>query len=372
MIQSDEHCLSIVDAFQAAALGEQSWDNALQQLADATGSRSAQLASVQADAGVAFNTITNIDPAIYPRFAETTSINPRVPVAWQAPLLEVLSDWDFITPQEYARDRYAQEVLAPFDIPYVCITTLERNAQAFVALCVIRSRHEGDISPEQRRLFAVIAPHVRSAVRTHVALQGHGIAVFSQAMEALSISAFVCDGTGRVVTLTQCAEALVRSGCGLHVQAGRLHATEPSENRMLEEAIAAAAAIRERPGAPASRTVIVRSKEKDLAPVVVDIFPCPSRSRSPGLTGMAPRRVLVVIRGARDADARRVAVLSGAYGLTPAEAEIAVHLAEGKSPGVIAARRGVAVGTVRAQTKTILAKLGLRRQLELAARINQL
>ena len=106
-----------------------------------------------------------------------------------------------------------------------------------------------------------------------------------------------------------------------------------------------------------------------MAPTIVDVFSFPSRCNT--LTGIAPR-VLVVVRGPRGAAARRAAILSAAYGLTPAEAEIALQLADGKPPDVIATGRGVAVGTVRAQTKTILAKIGVRRQLELAARLNQL
>ena len=44
MIRDDEHWLSTVDALQSAAVGVQSWETALQSFADATGSRSAQLA----------------------------------------------------------------------------------------------------------------------------------------------------------------------------------------------------------------------------------------------------------------------------------------------------------------------------------------
>jgi hypothetical protein len=45
-IQNDDRWVALVDSFHAAALGGQSWDTALQGLADATGSRSAQLAAL--------------------------------------------------------------------------------------------------------------------------------------------------------------------------------------------------------------------------------------------------------------------------------------------------------------------------------------
>jgi hypothetical protein len=65
MIRSDQRWLSLVDSFHAAALGEQRWKVALQGLADATGSRSAQLTGIHSETSVLFNTVTNIDPATH-------------------------------------------------------------------------------------------------------------------------------------------------------------------------------------------------------------------------------------------------------------------------------------------------------------------
>jgi DNA-binding CsgD family transcriptional regulator len=371
-IRDDAHWLQLVDSFHAAAVGEHSWDAALQGLADATGSRSAQLAVLHSGgASVPFNTITNIDPGIFPLFIKTAAINPRVIAANTAPVLKVLTDWDFITPEAYRRDLFCQEVLQPFDIPWVCIATLERNEQGFVAMTVIRSRSEGHITPEQRQVFASIAPHVRTAVRTHIALQGHGVSVLTKSMETLSIPAFVCDRSGKVVTLTRAAEALVEEGRTLQLQAGTLRATQWRESQMLHDAIDAAAVCGLKPGPPVSRTVIIRGADSDGTPVVLDVFALPAQSSGLSLPPLAPR-VLVVARGSKGSGAHRSTILSTLYGLTSAEVEIALQLAEGTAPEAIAANRCVAVGTVRSQIKAILAKVGVRRQIELIARLNQL
>jgi DNA-binding CsgD family transcriptional regulator len=101
--------------------------------------------------------------------------------------------------------------------------------------------------------------------------------------------------------------------------------------------------------------------------LVLDVFPLASRSVG---FNFDPR-VLIVARGSRGST-RRAAVLQAAYALTPAEIRIAQLLAEGQSAELIAARRGVAVGTVRAQIKTIMAKVGVRRQVELVVRLTEL
>jgi DNA-binding CsgD family transcriptional regulator len=55
-------------------------------------------------------------------------------------------------------------------------------------------------------------------------------------------------------------------------------------------------------------------------------------------------------------------ILAEAFDLTPAEARVAVELTEGKTAEDVAADREVALGTVRTQIKSLLAKTGVHRQ----------
>jgi DNA-binding NarL/FixJ family response regulator len=56
---------------------------------------------------------------------------------------------------------------------------------------------------------------------------------------------------------------------------------------------------------------------------------------------------------------RTLALLQAAYRLTAAEAAVALSLADGLPPEAIAAARGVSVGTVRVQIRTLFSKLGV-------------
>jgi DNA-binding CsgD family transcriptional regulator len=369
MIRSDEQWLSIIDTFHSAAIGAQSWETALRGFADATGSRSAQLTGVGQDGSVLFNVLTNIDPpAFYSAFAATATINPRVKAASATPVLKVMAEADFITPEQCRHDQFYQEVARPLDIPFMCFTTLDRQDAAFIALGAIRSQREEHISGEQRDIFTALAPHVRTAVRTQLALEGHGIAVLTGAMETLSIPVFVCDRTGRVGLLTQAAEVLITTRRGLELKGGSLRACWPEEAKALNDAIEAAVNSRMQLGPAVLRTVIIRGREHNTAPLVLDVFPLPSQ---PYQLTFAPR-VLVVARGPRGERARRTAVLQAAYALTAAEVQITEYLVEGQPAEFIAAKRGVSVATVRTQIKVIMAKLGVSRQVELVVRLGEL
>jgi DNA-binding CsgD family transcriptional regulator len=368
MIRSDEHWLSIIDTFHSAAIGAQSWETALRGFADATGSRSAQLAGVDQDGSVLFNFMTNVDPEILELFAETASINPRIKPVKDAPILKVIADSDIITPEEWRADAFYQEFALPWDVPFIAMAALERQRGTSIALSAIRSKREGHVTTQQREYFAALAPHVRSAVRTHLALEGRGAAVLVGAMEALAIPVFVCDRSGCVKSLTQAAETLVTTGRGLQLKAGRLQTCWPEETKALDDAIEAAVLWRAQPGPAVLHTVVVRGRDHNTAPLVLDVFPLPSQAYQ--LT-LSPR-VLVVARSPRGSKVRRAGILQAAYALTSAEVQIAEYLVEGQSAEFIAAKRGVSVETVRTQIKAIMAKLGVSRQVELVVRLGEL
>lgn len=372
MIRNDEHWLAVTDAFHEAAIDGTSWYSALEGLAQASGSQTGELIGIGVDAAIPINIMTNIDPGFHKAFAEARGgdphVNPRVRAGMAAPALKVMAECDFITSDEYKRDPHYQEFALPWGIPFICLATLERQNGMLIGLAVLRSQRQGHITDPQRKAFATIAPHVRSAVRTYIALEGRGAAMLSGAMEALSIPAFVCDRLGLVKALTPAAEAMVTGACGLQLRLGRLQAALPADAGKLNDAISAAAIGYTQPRSPLPRTVIVRSNEQDSSPLVLDVIPLPVRQYE---FSFAPR-VLIVARGHRGAEERKAAILQAAYALTAAETDIALQIASGKAADAIAKHRGVAVGTVRLQIKTILAKVGVNRQIELIARLNQL
>jgi DNA-binding CsgD family transcriptional regulator len=211
-----------------------------------------------------------------------------------------------------------------------------------------------------------IASLVSAAVPAQMALES--AALLTSAMEALSIPAFVCDAEGAVRALTATAEALIQSDCGLGLTLHRLCADNVVESQAIDDAIAAAAVAHTQGGRPMHRTVVVRGGRIKGPPLVLEVIPLP---RPACELDLAPR-VLVIARGARVQSERRAAVVQAAYGLTAAETQVAIQLGAGETPQAIAAARGVAVGTVRAQIKTICSKLGVSRQTELIARLNDL
>jgi hypothetical protein len=196
LIRDEGHWVELTDRFHAAAIDGQGWYPALEGLADATGSSSGELICLTADAAVHLNIMTNASPELLEAFIACNGgdpkVNPRVKAGMEAPVLKVLAESDFLTPDEHKRHPHYREFARPFDIPYICLATLDRPQNGLIGLAVTRSEKQGHIDAEQRRAFASIAPHVRAAVRTHISLEGHGDALLAGALEAICIPAFVC------------------------------------------------------------------------------------------------------------------------------------------------------------------------------------
>jgi hypothetical protein len=167
MIRSDEQWLSIIDTFHSAAIGAESWETALQSFADATGSRSAQLAGFDSGTALAFNIMTNVDPALSNAVAGTVSINPRVKPVSEAPVLKVIAEADFMAPEEWRRNPFYQEIAVRWDCPFIAMTNLERQMNTLLSWL----RFDHSARATSRRCSVSISPRwhrmsARPCVRT--------------------------------------------------------------------------------------------------------------------------------------------------------------------------------------------------------------
>ncbi|HEX7046053.1 MAG TPA: LuxR C-terminal-related transcriptional regulator [Gammaproteobacteria bacterium] len=367
---NDAHWLTLTDAFYAAAVEGGDWQAALEGFAAATGSAVGELVCFGPNASVPINVVTGIDPAFNKAFVEAgggdPAFNPRVRAGTAARPLQSRAEADFITPDEIRRDPHYQEFAIPWDIPFVCVTTLEKTGGLLVGLAVARTHRQGHITDTQRRVFDAISPHVRAAVRMQIALEGRGQALLNGALDALSIPAFVCDGDGRVQGLTPAAEQLLGADRGLALRQGQLQGVHPADAKALKDAISIALHAPRVAGGRPPQAVVMHDTTGAIS-LVLDVVALPVQSFQ---FCFAPR-VLVVARGERGPDAQRAVLLQTIFALTAAEADIAIQVSRGHSPELIAARRNVSIGTVRSQIKAIMAKLGVSRQIELAAKVNR-
>lgn len=163
---------------------------------------------------------------------------------------------------------------------------------------------------------------------------------------------------GTLVHANAAGESLLRRGDSLALRHGVVSALSSQTAPRLRRAIGEACAPS---GMEAAALLIDRPSGKPLAASVMPF-------RSPG----GRRDALIIVRDEAGVGSEAAHFLRSLYGLTRAEAEIAVRIADGINPAGVASERGVSVATVRAQVKALAAKLGCGRQSEIAALVRAL
>lgn len=357
--------LEAVEVFAAAGVDGAAWPTALAILASATGSSGGELIGIRPK-GLSF-CVSELPQDAY-RDLEAVggyspTVNPRIAAAQRAAPLQVVGDreYDEVAPLLRKDDSY-MDVVRKYDISqHGCQTTLVLEPNLLVGLATQRTHKEGRIDADATAAFAALAPHALAAVRTRLALGDRSARDMAKALEYAGVAAFFCDRDGAVRAMTGRAEQLAHEARLVSVRQGRLATARVADGLELDGAMARVLAA----GLPSAgaETVLI-GPEGGRALVHI-------RALAPDDWGLPfrPRLMVIVRQGPHKPSTE---VLRLAFGLTQAEAEITLALAAGQPRDLTAAHRGVALGTLRQQVKTIFAKVGVTREAELIVAVHGL
>ena len=177
-----------------------------------------------------------------------------------------------------------------------------------------------------------------------------------QALDQLSSGIIISDDGGRVLEMNRAARAMLRREDGLAVHSGHLCARRAFETAKMTKLIAAATAAGE-PRIAARRMLVGRGDGRPA--YVLTVVPL-----DPDLpTADRPLAMMVIIDPERHSPAE--SELVELFGLSRAEARLAAALVTGKTLTEIAGEFGLQVATLRTQLRSILQKVGAKRQSDL-------
>jgi DNA-binding CsgD family transcriptional regulator len=175
------------------------------------------------------------------------------------------------------------------------------------------------------------------------------------ALDAYAFGIVICDADRNVQFVNGAAEAMARDGAGLLLLASRrLGALVPSEGFALARRIREAASC----GRGGAIRLTGRSGAMALLGLVT---PLPRRLGESGGAGHA----LISLRATEDRPALSEATLAAMFGLSPAQASIALAIFSNRTPEEIALERGVRITTLRSHLAEIFARTGVENQREL-------
>ena len=224
---------------------------------------------------------------------------------------------------------------------------------------------DGAWSSGQLAMVKRIMPHVRQLVWVRQALADAGVlgTSLTELLDAWRLGVIHLDRWQRIIAANDLACGLLQRGDALSDRGGMLTASVPADQVGFEQLLANAVPQFGSIAVGGSMSLSRRSGHRRL---MVHVKPAVVRELD-----FVVRRAAVLVLIVDPWRPRRIdrAHVAAAFGLTPAESEVACWLAEGKSVGEIAASTGRQKRTVYWFLEQIYAKLGVRRQVDLVRQV---
>jgi DNA-binding CsgD family transcriptional regulator len=264
----------------------------------------------------------------------------------------------------FRKGEFFNDFLAPYGLPYVAGSRLLHTAGQSAVVAVLRDFRQGPFGDREVATLERLVPHLQRAARLH--LQMHRMRLQGQAVEValdrLPFGVIIADAAGRALIVNRAAAEMAAANDGLLLRDGRLATARTEETAALARHVAEAVQTAGRRNGQGGGALLV-SRPSGRRPFALLIAPL-----NPDMTLAAQHQAPAALILITDLDRRPELLgnrLAELFGLTPAEACLAVALAGGKRLEDVAEERGVRMPTLRTQLRAILDKTGTRRQTDL-------
>jgi DNA-binding CsgD family transcriptional regulator len=282
------------------------------------------------------------------------ALDPYATTAARQPQMEALLGQELVPPQVVQASEYYHDYGVRFGVCHVMGATalLHTDASALLVIAAHRPHDAQPFTDVERQRLNVLLPHLQRAIqlRQRLGLLETQVQTGFAALDTLSLGVVVAADSA-IVFANAAAEALAHGDDGLRLGGQRrgLSAVQPLEAQALRGLVHAVT----HGGAGG----LLRVTRRTQPPLAVLVAPLPTRLHP--VMALAPALALVLITDPADGPVLAEQALQQLFGLTAAEASVALALAAGYSAEAIAGERGVSLATVRTQMRQILAKTGV-------------
>lgn len=352
---------AVAAAFAEAAIDPSRWDHAMDVAGTATGSCGALLIPVRGQLpGMPFSQSIGslVESYISDGWIHRDVRYRSVPVIQRR---GVATDFEVMSPEEIARHPYYQEFMGGHGFQWFAGVMMDSGDDQWV-VAIQRLREQGPFSSREVSELATLSRQLGGAAATARAFGFARIDAAMQAFEVSDTAVVMLDRMSDVVRANAAAERILNGD--LRIERRRIVSSDPDVTAALDRAL--------------HGLIWNRSKAALLSPVRL-----PRQGRRPVLAYpvrlpavsadifTACQAILVLVDPEKRSGPPEAALRDG-FGLTGAEARLAMRLASGESLETAADALGVSKETARVQLKAIFAKLDVHRQGEMVALLARL
>jgi DNA-binding CsgD family transcriptional regulator len=353
----------LLDLIYDAATEEELWTPALIEIADLTRSIGGFLFGVENKVGVVTFTFNGrLSEESHRVYQERHIVNPWSAYMVDRPVGSFVRSDHIMPLSELQRSAFHDEVLRPEGLDHNFMVPLAAKHDFQVGFNICRGARHGPFEGDALRLFFQLYPHLRRSILLGFRLDGYKALQRAEfhVLDRLSVGIVLLDRAAKVVLANATARAMTADDGPLRLRNSILTAASATHSQRLDRLIQAA--LRHVPVATMS---VPHPHDGRLMTVLASSI----RSRDVDRFGSFGARdvaaMLFIVDPARPLDIPTEWIMN-AYGLTMAEARVALCAASGASVPETAHRLNISPNTVKTHLRRVFAKTGVRRQAELA------
>jgi DNA-binding CsgD family transcriptional regulator len=366
---SPEDYEKLLDTIYDAALDPDLWPTAMAHIARVSNGTGGILIGQRVDLRqVLFSHNGGLDPECNAAFQDRHVDNVWSRTMVRKPAGQLVVSDEIIRLHDLQRTSFFADVLHPQNVAHNVMAPVAVRRGFLVAFNICRTARQGPPSGTDYARLRLLLRHVeRSLALGHrFDAYGHLQRAEHDALDRLAMGVVLLDDTSTIVFCNRAAGALIGQAGPLRLVAGRLVSSHPNLTRRLDALVGDIQG-----GVPMAAMALPVHDESRTVLVVASSIRGRDRSRFYGIGHRPPAVLLFLIDTAADLDAEPIA-LREVFGLTPAEVRVA--LAVVREPGLAAAASalGMSTNTVKTHLARVFAKVGVRRQADLAQLVSAL
>lgn len=260
------------------------------------------------------------------------------------------------------KNSFYQQVLKPWGLEKQVGMYISEPAGWEGNVGVVNGRDDPDFDASDKAMLEGLRPHLELslAIFARIKREESAVQALTDTLDRLTICALFLSGTGRILRANHAARCLLDAREVALSKDGYLELTHRAANLQMQELIARAFECPRDANARAFAEVmpLENSVHRHIGLLI--------RSLQPHGRACRDSAPAVVVYFAGSGQAQPIErLVTQLFDLTPSEAHLATLLATGSSLSEAAEKLGLTENTVRTYCKTILNKVGVRRQTEL-------
>jgi DNA-binding CsgD family transcriptional regulator/PAS domain-containing protein len=350
-----------LDLVYDAATEPELWSSVLTELSDVTGSQGGVLFG-QSTRKVFFDYNGRLDVDRIRLYQAQHISNIWSEYMFRQPVGRLVSSDEIVALSTLQKTAFFDDILRPQELGHSVMAKLFGDDDFHGAFNICRSERQGPMDEGGRRLISATLPHLRRSVALGFRLDGYRAIQRAEyaVLDRLASGVILLDQRNRILYVNAAARLLSQEGGALLLRGGALRARSQVHAKRFDDLILAA-----QRGTPASAMSIPRIGDGQLLTVLISSVRGRDIERFADMS-MPDAAVLIFVVDPVNSSSVSISWLMDAYGLTPAEARVALAASTGAAIPMVARSLLLSQNTIKTHLRRIYAKTGSGRQAELA------